>query len=142
MVAAPGNGHGPVLVIDDDEGIRDAIAEVLADSAHPVATASNGREALDWLQTHQRPCLILLDLMMPVMDGRQFRAAQRADARLADIPVVVITAGGDQTPKSEMAVQGWLGKPVELEVLLAHIGQFCSRPHPVVSPSPVAPRPR
>ncbi len=118
--------HPPVLVIDDDEGIRQAISEVLADAGHPAAAVSNGREALAWLARNERPCLILLDLMMPEMDGRQFRARQRADPRHADIPVVVITAGGNQTHRREMAVEGWLGKPVELDVLLAHVEKFCS----------------
>ncbi len=117
--------HPPVLLVDDDEGIREAISEVLTDAGHEVATASNGREALDWLARGNEPCLILLDLMMPVMDGRQFRAAQRADPRLAGIPVVVITAGGDRGKQNDMAVQGWLGKPVELDTLLDSVHRHC-----------------
>ena len=110
-----------VLVVDDDEGIREAMNEVLADEGHRVVTAANGREAMDRLRHGLRPELILLDLMMPIMDGRQFRAAQLADPRLRQIPVVVITAGGDSGARPEMQVQAWLPKPIELDRLLEEI---------------------
>ena len=115
------SGGCTVLVVDDDEGIREAMGAVLVDEGHRVFTAANGREAMDRLQGGLRPALILLDLMMPVMDGRQFRAAQLADSRLRQIPVVVITAGGDSGPRREMAVQAWLPKPIELDRLLEEV---------------------
>ena len=110
-----------VLVVDDDEGIREAMGAVLVDEGHAVVTASNGSEALERLRRGLRPELILLDLMMPVMDGRQFRAEQLADPTLRTIPVVVITAGGDMGPQAEMGVQAWLEKPIELDRLLEEI---------------------
>jgi CheY-like chemotaxis protein len=118
---------GQILIVDDDEGIREAVAEVLIDEGLEVATAADGQQALRWLADGNRPCLILLDLMMPIMDGRGFRAAQSSDPRFADIPVVVITAGGQQELRAQMAVQGWLGKPIEIDVLLDTVGRFCSR---------------
>jgi CheY-like chemotaxis protein len=118
----------PVLVVDDDEGVREAVAEVLADVGYIVATAANGQLALDWLRSHPPPALILLDLMMPVMDGQQFRAAQVADPALRGIPVVVITAGGDRSLQAAMATEGWLHKPIELDVLLETLATWCGPP--------------
>ena len=69
-----------VLIVEDDDDVRDAIAELLADHAYSPVAAANGQDALDRLQKpDERPCVILLDLMMPVMDGWTFRAAQRAN---------------------------------------------------------------
>ena len=86
-------GNHTILVVDDDADIRDSVAEVLEDAGYRVQQAANGREALDYLQASAYPCIILLDLMMPVMDGPQFRAAQQSKPTLAGIPVVVISAG-------------------------------------------------
>ncbi len=106
--------------------MRQLLQEYLTEQGYHVLTATDGQNAL-YTARHQQPDLILLDLMMPVMDGRQFRAAQRADPSLAGIPVVVITAGGDRGPQTEMAVQGWLGKPVELDTLLDSVRRNCRR---------------
>src|SRR5262245_23155992 len=83
-----------VLVVDDDEEIRNALTEFLSDEGYGVVSASNGREALASLREGVHPSVILLDLMMPVMDGWDFRAEQLRDPGLRDIPVVVITATG------------------------------------------------
>lgn len=116
---------GGILVVDDDPDIRDSLREVLEDEGYDVATVGNGREALDYLkQASPRPCVILLDLMMPVMDGWQFRRQQVLDAQLADIPVIVVSAAG----KERMAgidADGYLSKPVDLEQLLAQVNQYC-----------------
>ena len=77
---------GGILVVDDDPDIRDSLREVLEDEGYEVACVGNGREALDHLKTaNPRPCVILLDLMMPVMDGWQFRKEQKQDAEIAGI---------------------------------------------------------
>jgi CheY-like chemotaxis protein len=80
----PVDGNGRVLVVDDDELIRDTLATALADEGYAVRVAADGRAALDSLH-EWRPDLIVLDLMMPEMDGYAFRAAQRAEANAADI---------------------------------------------------------
>jgi CheY-like chemotaxis protein len=80
-----------VLIIEDDPSLREVIAELLEDVGYEVAQARNGLEGLDEA-SHHRPDLILLDLMMPAMNGWQFRAAQKEDAALATIPVIVMSA--------------------------------------------------
>jgi CheY-like chemotaxis protein len=112
-----------VLIVDDDEGIRDALGEMLRDEGFSVATAANGREGILWLQA-QRPqaCVVLLDLMMPVMDGAQFLRAKQADVGLRTIPVVIVTAAGaafrvDPTPD----IRDTISKPIDLPGLMAAI---------------------
>ena len=120
--------HRSVMVVDDDADIREALSEILRDLGYRVVAAENGRHALDSLQNmSERPCLILLDLMMPVLDGSGFREAQRADAALAPIPVVVITANCDaQARVDAMQVAGYLRKSMELDELIAVVRSHCS----------------
>ncbi len=108
-----------ILVVEDDGDIRSGLVSVLEDEGYAVLSAGDGEQALRMLRAGQRPFVILLDLMMPVMDGRQFRQAQLAEPALAPIPVVVLTA----EPASRLAgrVPGalaTLGKPFELRALL------------------------
>ena len=120
--------HPSVLLVDDDVDIRQALAEVLADEGFTVHAAENGRVALDWLRNNgsngSRPCVVLLDLMMPVMDGRSFLAARDADPSLSAIPVLVISA---ETGCRELAawpsVRGVFPKPLALDGLLEAIGR-------------------
>ena len=81
-----------ILIVDDDGPIREALVEVLAKEGFELDQAENGRKALQLLHDHVRPDVILLDLTMPVMNGCEFRQAQLADAELASIPVVVMSA--------------------------------------------------
>jgi CheY-like chemotaxis protein len=83
-----------ILLVDDDESLREAVAEVLEDEGHRVERCIDGADALAKLRAGVKPDLILLDLMMPIMDGWQFREAQLKDPRLAPIPVIVVTAAG------------------------------------------------
>src|SRR5690349_16999267 len=87
--------RGLVLLIDDDEDLREALADILDEHGYQVVHAGNGQKALELLRAGLRPGLMLLDLMMPVMDGAQFRAEQRADPALRGIPVVVLSAAGN-----------------------------------------------
>jgi CheY-like chemotaxis protein len=114
-----------VLIVDDDEDIRDAIRQALEDEGYEVADAANGREALELLQTGPIPALILLDLMMPVMTGEQFLLEQRQRPALAQIPVVVLSANDRIKEKAELFhAAGYLRKPVTLDVLLGVARQF------------------
>jgi CheY-like chemotaxis protein len=118
-----------VLVVEDDADILRAIVQVLQDEGHTVRTAVNGRVALDALRAGgaPRPRLIILDLMMPVMDGWTFRAEQLADPTLADIPVIILTADGNATDKANnLGGAGALRKPVDLVTLLAAVEPFLS----------------
>jgi CheY-like chemotaxis protein len=114
------------MVVEDDFAIRETLRELLEDEGYRVLWASNGQEALALLE-HRSPRLILLDLMMPVMDGREFRLAQRSDPALARIPVVVISADHALEQKvAGLAVDGWLAKPFELDALLATLQRYAA----------------
>ena len=117
-----------VLVVEDDRDVREAIAEVLADSRYVALHAANGAEALQRLRSAPvRPCVILLDVMMPTMDGWQFRAEQQRDPSVKDIPVVVLSAHSDAgEAAAKMAAAGYLTKPVALETLLGVVERFCA----------------
>jgi CheY-like chemotaxis protein len=112
-----------VLVVEDDGDISDVTASCLEDHGYCVVTAANGQEALERLRSMPAlPRLILLDLMMPVMDGWQFRALQAADPRIADIPVVLMSAHVDvRDVAAHLGTAGWLRKPFELRDLLAAV---------------------
>ena len=115
-------GQAPrVLVIEDDEDAREAIIALLEMKGYDAAPAGNGKEALDYLNRGLIPDLILLDLWMPVMDGWQFRREQNKDARLAKIPVVVITALSDRT---DIDANEIIIKPVDIEQLFKTVGQY------------------
>lgn len=110
---------GPVMIVEDDLDVREALAEILTDNGYSVVTVANGLQALAALKTGPCPSLILLDLMMPEMDGFAFRAAQQRSPLHAAIPVVVISAVRDVIPKaSELEAAGALRKPVQLKALL------------------------
>lgn len=112
-----------ILVVDDDYAIRDSLTELLEDEGYLVARAENGQEALDFLRHNGVPCLILLDLMMPVMDGYEFINQQRGDPQLAGIPVVVITAAADGS--RGIQARQVLPKPIRAETLMNTIKHYC-----------------
>jgi CheY-like chemotaxis protein len=112
----------PILVVDDDPDLQDAIVETLEQGGHQVRCVSNGRKALEYLRSGEPTCLILLDLMMPVMNGWEFREEQLRDARIASIPVVVISAHERRETDS---FDDFLEKPIRAEDLLAAVKQFC-----------------
>jgi CheY-like chemotaxis protein len=106
-----------VLIVDDDEGIRETVQLALQMENHTTALAAHGGEALDWLGRHRPPCLILLDLMMPFVNGWQVIEQLRRDDRLAHVPVVVITAfNRDLGTAASLPI---LRKPIELGDLLS-----------------------
>ena len=116
----------PVLIVDDDPDLQDAICDTLEGDGHAAICVSNGRQALDYLQTGAPTCLILLDLMMPVMNGWEFREQQLLDAAIASIPVVVISAhdGGE---RPGLSPDGFLRKPIRAEDLLSTVAKFCGK---------------
>jgi CheY-like chemotaxis protein len=109
-----------ILIIDDDVELREVIAETLQQCGFAVAVAANGREGLEYLRRGPATRLILLDLMMPVMNGWQFCSAKKADPSLAHIPVIALSAAAKKDPGSPyyIDVQDVIAKPVELEQLL------------------------
>jgi CheY-like chemotaxis protein len=110
-----------LLVVEDDETIRSSLADLLCDEGATLATVANGREALEALRcAPQPPDLILLDLMMPVMDGWEFRIAQRADRMLSGIPLIAMSA--DRSAKARaIAADAYVGKPLDFEALVGRI---------------------
>ena len=113
-----------VLIVDDDVDAADVLAEMLGKLGYSVRTASNGREALTALESIE-PCLMLLDLQMPVMDGMEFREAQRRNPELLAIPTVVVTASEMET-MLDPAVAATLQKPLRKADLLPIVEQYCS----------------
>ncbi len=118
---------GGVLVVEDDEDIRTDLTAILRVKGFVVEEAANGKEALARLRAGERPCLIVLDLMMPVMNGWELRAAMRADAELARLPVVVVSGKGRIPPDEEqtLAPAAVLVKPFELSELLDLVARYC-----------------
>ena len=120
------SGHPPqILVVEDDRDTREMLERFLQLEGFDVRTAANGEAALKCLQSSDSPCLILLDLMMPVMNGWEFRRAQARHPDLAKIPVVVVTAAGPRSDIPAIDADAWLSKPVDFDKLLATIGTFC-----------------
>jgi CheY-like chemotaxis protein len=117
--------HDYILVVDDDAAVRDTIVDVLEDAHYPVRVAGDGQEALNILRREDgRPCLVLLDLMMPGMNGWDFAREHSADPALADIPICVVSAVGPTQPIPETAV-AVVRKPLHLKQLLEVVRQHC-----------------
>jgi CheY-like chemotaxis protein len=110
-----------ILLVEDDPDIRDTVSELLELEGYQMVTSPNGREALAQLQRMKRPCLILLDVMMPIMDGYAFMKGMRADGQLADIPVVV-TSASHKPPEGACA---YVPKPIDVDELLAVVKTYC-----------------
>ena len=120
-----------VVVVEDDELIRESLLEVLEENGYEAIGAGDGREALDKLAALDAPpCLIVLDLMMPGMDGREFRKHQLEDPAIASIPVVVISAFRDlEEIAKELAPAGLFKKPLKLKDFLTIVQTHCPGVH-------------
>ncbi len=114
-----------ILVVDDDTDLRCALRNALEPEGYHVALAANGREAWEWLQSAPLPALILLDLMMPVMDGVELLGLVRKDTRLRSVPVIVATAFGSLAEPVADESQGFLAKPFEVEQVLELASHYC-----------------
>ncbi len=110
-----------VMIVDDDDAIREALEDVLSDEGYDVVGVSDGQQALDYLlgdlHPEKRPSAILVDLWMPVMDGWKFLDALLEDPRFSRIPLVVLTAARDQRAR-DLRVAEVLTKPVQLQQVL------------------------
>jgi CheY-like chemotaxis protein len=120
---------GPyVLVVDDDRDIRESLIEMLEDHGYRAVGAGNGLEALEVLRAGPPPCLILLDLMMPGMDGREFRAEQIKEPSWAAVPVIVISAYGDVEAQAGALALDCLKKPLTMRPLMDAVHRKCGPP--------------
>lgn len=115
-----------VLVVDDQEDLRDALELFLLSQGNLVVTAGDGEEGLDRLRGGLRPCVVLLDMAMPKYDGWHFRLAQLADPLLAPIPVIVLSAHFPlRETASASGIEAVLAKPVDPDTLLACLDRYC-----------------
>jgi CheY-like chemotaxis protein len=119
-------GLGAVLVVEDDVRASEALAELLEAHGYAVARAYNGAEAFDLAtKASPPPCLILLDLLMPVMDGWEFLRRKKGEAALANVPVIVLSALSSAIPSG---VAAFIPKPVDVRRLISLVQQHCTKP--------------
>jgi CheY-like chemotaxis protein len=116
----------PVLIVEDDADLREMMAQLLTLEGYQIEAVANGREALEYLNEAPRPDVILLDLMMPIMDGWEFRRRQQNDPALADVPVIVLTALDQaQARASDLNGVDFLKKPLDFDRLLELVRRRC-----------------
>lgn len=118
-------GCNSILVVEDDEDIRASVMDLLETEGYLTYGASNGKEALELLQDLPKPCLVFLDMMMPIMNGREFLNRFMNDAYLAPIPVVVVSAIADTIDTQGAA--DVVKKPIDIDVILDIAQRFCQQ---------------
>lgn len=119
-------GGKSILVIEDDPDVRDLLTYVLETEGYRVRTASNGVTGLAHLRSRPAPCVVLLDLAVPVMDGWQFRAEQLKDERLARVPVLIVSGHPSIVQQARsMRVAGYVRKPIDTAQLVELVKQHC-----------------
>src|SRR5437870_77824 len=125
---AAAHRHG-VLLIEDDADTRESTIALLEHEGYDGIAVCNGREALDVLRQGFRPCVILLDLAMPEMNGYEFRQAQLSDPELSTIPVFVVSAGSyaKEADARRIGLETFFRKPMEVDALMAAVRQQCQR---------------
>jgi CheY-like chemotaxis protein len=125
MMHARGHRHRILLVEDHDE-LRRAVAELLELEGYEAVQASDGHEALAVLREGPTPCVVLLDLHLPGLSGQEFRARQLLDRQLAGVPVVALSGhGGIAQQAAAMRMEDYLEKPIDLDKLLLVLRRVC-----------------
>ncbi len=117
-------GTGRILLVEDDAAIREGVADGLAFEGYQADGVSNGREALEWLEREGAPAVVVLDLLMPIMNGAQLLERLHADPRWAAVPAVLMSAampGRDALPRAD----AYLVKPFDLSELVAAVARWC-----------------
>lgn len=118
---------GNVLLVEDDEQFREALAEVLAQRSHNVIQASDGEHALKVLNAGTRPCVILSDLVMPRMDGAELWDRVRQHSQLRTIPMAIYSAHPDAKRRlGALGIRAVLRKPLDVDELVRIVDQYCS----------------
>jgi CheY-like chemotaxis protein len=119
-----------IMIVDDDDDLRETLGECLQLNGYDVSLAINGLDAFTQLRAGPRAIVILLDLMMPVMDGAKLVAELRQDEVLRGIPIIIITAAGNSaTTLGSLETAGHIRKPFKIELLLAMIADLCRYKH-------------
>lgn len=117
-----------VLIVEDEEEASFLIHRALKARGYDSYVAENGEQALSFLRTNANPCVVLLDLMMPVMSGQEFRETQLGDPALSAIPVVVVSAANDiQDESKRMKVSEYLKKPIDMAKLFKFVERYCGK---------------
>jgi CheY-like chemotaxis protein len=112
-----------ILIVDDEADIRDSLEEFFVEEGYAVTTAADGARALDVLQHAELPCVVILDLLMPVLDGNEMYERMRADPRLRAVPVIISTSDPRRAPSGVLTLK----KPVSLARLLSAVEQHCGK---------------
>ena len=112
-----------VLIVEDDPDTREMLGKFLELEGFLVESAANGQQALEKLEAGVRPRVIVLDLMMPVMDGWEFRRRQLKDERIATIPTIVVSAAG-RDRMAQVTADAYLAKPIDMDELLTRVSDF------------------
>jgi CheY-like chemotaxis protein len=119
-----------VLVVDDEPTIRELVAEALRDAGYRVETAANGAEALDVMRSAPPPRAIVLDLMMPRLDGTSFVELMRLNPRLSSVPIVLVTAAyGGAKAAERIGARAYITKPFELDDLVDAVSRIIGEPY-------------
>lgn len=111
-----------IMIVDDEADIRDSLQEFFEDEGYAVITAENGQKALALLASGNVPCVVILDLLMPIVDGNEVYEKMQADPRLAQVPVIISTSDPRRAPSGVLTMK----KPVSLMRLLGVVRQYCS----------------
>jgi CheY-like chemotaxis protein len=109
-----------ILIVDDEQDIRESLEEFFQDEGYEVATAANGADALKRLSQQELPCAVILDLLMPVLNGIELYAKMQSDPRLAKIPVIISTSDPSRAPSGVLVMK----KPLNLSRLLGTVRQY------------------
>lgn len=119
-----------VLIVEDDDDIRELCKTILIESGFSVETCKNGKEAIAALEKHDQPCLILLDMMMPIMNGREFMVEfSKRPHTIVPIPIYLMSATATGNDGKEMGCLGFIKKPFGREALLAIVKSYCKGEH-------------
>jgi CheY-like chemotaxis protein len=120
-------GCQKIFIVEDDKEIRETFTEVLKFEGYGVESFANGKEAIDRLYQAPEPCLVLLDMMMPVMNGEEFMGHfHKLPATILPIPVFLVSASSGQGASKKIGCNGFLKKPVDITSLLTIVKQFCT----------------
>ena len=116
-----------IFIVEDDQAIRETFEDVLRSEGYGVESFSDGQKAIDRLRKAPEPCLVLLDMMMPVMNGEQFMEHfHTLPATILPIPVFLVSAASNQEQSKKLGCKGFVKKPVDIDVFLSIVKQFCS----------------
>ncbi len=121
---------GTLLIVEDNEALLETYRDLLELEGYEVVTATNGQEALKALEIIKHPCLILLDMFMPIMDGWEFldQLKLRSEDLITSLPIVICSAAGASAEETSKQVRGYIRKPADIDLLLDTVKKFCRPP--------------